>query len=129
MIGINQPLLSDDHQPEVAQIRMPPPPGMPDQDKIRISVKPKNIFRTIEVFFEIAASNGIPEPDIGVGKPHVFQKGRLTRRMLPLELRFHPDGADGTFSPAHLENVNRAGYLVERALQKAGIVELSALST
>lgn len=127
MLGIKPPWRSSNPQPEIATLRAPAPPGMPDREKIQVAVDSKNILRTIEVFFAVAESNGIRQPEVSVGKPYLLQQVRSAKKLLPLSLRFCPDLADGTFSPTHLENVNRVGPHIHRALRNARIADYSPI--
>lgn len=106
-------------------LRMPPAPGMPDRDVIRVIVTDDNMSATTELFHELAKQNGISDASVSVGSPHVADYTTPPQRVWPVSIKFHPDCPDDTFSPVRLENVNNFGKQIDEALRHARIVDVS----
>lgn len=104
-------------------MRMPPAPGMPDRDVIRVTVTDKNMYQTMELLHELARQNGISKTSVGVDAPHFADYTTPPQRVWPVSIKFFPDRLDDTFTPVHLENVNNFGKQVNEALSRAGIVD------
>ncbi|QHF45416.1 hypothetical protein PspS35_17060 [Pseudomonas sp. S35] len=105
-------------------MRMPPAPSMPDRDVIRVIVADENLYRTMELFHELARQNGISKTSVGAGKPYVADYNTPEQKVWPVSIKFFPDRPDDTFTPVHLENVNNFGKQVNEALSRAGIVKV-----
>ncbi|MBJ2239539.1 hypothetical protein ACLE2W_24215 [Pseudomonas shahriarae] len=116
--------LSANAQPQIEELRMPPEPGMPNRQTVRVSVANEHVFPTAESFHKLADSLGIENVSVSIGAPHFADYVTPPKNVWPVSIHFRPDLPYEKFSPVQLEKVNRFDQQIDAELQRNKIVDL-----
>ncbi|UOK35767.1 MULTISPECIES: hypothetical protein [Pseudomonas] len=112
MNNIQSSLYSNTLQAAPEALRMRPEPNTPDKESNRITVRKEDYSRVIDLLSEAARRHGT---QVTIDQP---ESSNLDYGNKPIEsetftFSFHPDQADGTYSPNYLESVNKTNQLFE----------------
>ncbi|XVO85166.1 hypothetical protein ACQ9Y2_15440 [Pseudomonas palleroniana] len=101
-------------------LRMRPEPNTPDKKSNRITVREEDYSRVIDLLSEAARRHGT---QVTIGQPESsdLDYGDGPMKSETFTFSFHPDKADGTYSPKYLENVNKTNQLFENWMYLEGI--------
>ncbi|WP_123718695.1 hypothetical protein [Pseudomonas poae] len=101
-------------------LRLAPAPNTPNKESNRITVGEKDYPRVIDLLSEAARRNGT---QVTIGQPESsdLDYGDGPMKSETFSFNFHPDKADGTYSPKYLESVNKTNQLFEDWMRVEGI--------
>ncbi|KAF1032863.1 MAG: hypothetical protein GAK37_00353 [Pseudomonas sp.] len=92
----------------------------PDKENNRITVKDEHYPRVIDLLTEAARRNGV---QVTIGQPESsdLDYGDGPMQSSTFSFNFHPDKADGTYSPQYLHSVNNTTKTFEDWMRTEGI--------
>ncbi|AVE04256.1 hypothetical protein [Pseudomonas palleroniana] len=101
-------------------LRLRPEPNTPDKESNRITVREEDYSRVIYLLSEAAKRNGT---QVTIGRPESsdLDYGDGPMNSETFSFNFHPDKADGSYSPKYLESVNKTNQLFENWMRIEGI--------
>ncbi|KWU52566.1 MULTISPECIES: hypothetical protein [Pseudomonas] len=101
-------------------LRKRPEPNTPDKESNRITVREEDYSRVIYLLSEAAKRNGT---QVTIGRPESsdLDYGDGPMNSETFSFNFHPDKADGSYSPKYLESVNKTNQLFENWMRIEGI--------
>lgn len=102
------------------ELQRAPEKNQPQKQASRFAVGQKDLARTQDLLGEAARINHIKPPEVTYTNiPNDAGDGEVTK----IDIRVKPDQADGTYSPAYTQNVNRFFQTFEDWLSLEKIVQ------